>query len=223
MMSNAERFEVEPPPYRPGRSTGSKILLGCGIGCGVLMLLCCGGIGVTAWLGYEMLNHAVDRDPARVQAMTDELATMDIPAGLKPRAAIDMKLPVIGRSLLKAVAYTDKDDVQILAFGEFSGDFGAVDHAQLRREIERALENRNDDASRDDDFRIVGEPTMLELEIRGEPAHFRIEEGEGKKGRKLIRAAGDFEGHTGTALLFLQLDADSHSLEDVEDLLRSIR
>ena len=39
----------------------------------------------------------------------------------------------------------------------------------------------------------------------------------------MIRVMGQFEGHEGPGLLLLQLDAQQHSMEQIEELLRSIR
>jgi len=228
-MSTSERFQAEPPPPpAPGMSTGSKVLLGCGIGCGVLALLCCGGVLAIGWLGYDMFKHGVDQDPAHVRTMTEELASIDIPAGLQPKAAIDIRIPIVGQSLFKAAIYTDGqegDDTQVFALGEVSGAVGTVDQNRLRDEIDRALSRQEARSDADDDFRPdEAEKHTLELEIRSKPAKFLIEVGElHKSHKKMIRAMGQFEGHNGTALLFLQLDAEQHDLDQVEQILRSIR
>ena len=223
-MSDAQRFQVEPPPPPPraGMSTAGKILVGCGVGCGVLLLLCCGGIAAVTWFGIEWMKGAVDRDPARIQAMLGGLATIDIPAGLQPKAAIDLTLPIVDRHVLSAAIYTGANDEEVLGVAEFSDAFGPVDQKRLRREIDRALNDHHQDADADDDFR-VDESHNLEIEIRGQPAQFLIQEGATKAGQKKIRAMGEFEGHQGTALLFMQVDAEQHNLEQVEQTLRSIK
>jgi hypothetical protein len=223
-MSNAERFEAEPsyPPPKQGMSTGLKILLGCGIGCGVLTLLCCGGMVAGTWWSMEMLKRSVVREPAEIQAIADAVATIDVPAGLRPKAGVDMRIPIVDRTFLKAVAFTDDHDHQILAIGEFSESFAQVDEDSLRDEINRALADGSKGEHDHDDFQVQ-ETHQLELEIRGQPAKFRIEEGVDKDQKKLIRAMGDFQGHHGLGLVFLQLDAEQYNLEQVEQILRSIR
>jgi hypothetical protein len=223
-MSDAQRFQVEPPPPPPreGMSTAGKILVGCGIGCGVLFLLCCGGIFATSWFGYEWMKGAVDRDPAHVQTVLGEVATIDMPAGLKPKAAIDMKLPFVDRRMLLAAVYTSEGDKEILGIAEFFESSVAVDQKRLRQVIDQAMNEHDPDEDADDDFHR-DESHKLEIEIRGKPAQFLIEEGTAKSGQKLIRAMGEFEGHSGTAMLFLQVNADQHDLEQVEQTLKSIR
>ena len=220
-MSDADRFHAEPPPPPQGSSTGSKILFGCAIGCGVLFLLCCGGLVGTTWLGYKMLDNAVFRDPAKIEEVAAEVGTIDVPAALHPKAAFDVRLPIIDRTFVKAVVYTDEPQDQILAIGEFSESFASVDEKQLRDQIDRAL-NDSDHHDGDDDFR-VDETHTREIEIRGKPAQFRIEQGENKSGHKRIRAMGQFEGHHGVGLLYLQLDGEENKLEEVEKILNSIR
>ena len=149
------------------------------------------------------------------------MGTIDVPAELHPKAGVDIRFPIIDRTFLKAVVYTDEHQDQILAIGEFSESFAAVDEKRLRDEIDRAL-NDSEHRDADDDFRVE-ETHTREIEIRGKPAQFRIEQGETKSGHKLIRAMGEFEGHHGVGLLFLQLDGEENNLEQVEKILNSIR
>src|SRR5688572_12432091 len=41
-MSHAETFQIEPPERKRKSSGSSRLLLGMGIGCGIMGLLCCG-------------------------------------------------------------------------------------------------------------------------------------------------------------------------------------
>jgi hypothetical protein len=219
-MSDVERFQAEPPPRPPGMSTPVKIFLGCAAGFGVLCLLCCGGVIGLGWWGYSTLKHAIVREPAEIQAIAQEVAAIDVPPGLHPEAAFDVRFPLIDRTYLKAVVYTDEHQDQILAVGEFSESLTAVDETKLRDEIDRAL-SKSDDRDHDDDFQVQ-ETHGIDLEIRGQPAKFRIEEGVDKHDHKLIRAFGQFDGHHGVGLLFLQLNGEQNSVEQVEQILRSI-
>ncbi len=42
MSQPTDPFGVPPQP-KPGMSTGAKVFLGLGLGCGVVLLLCCAG------------------------------------------------------------------------------------------------------------------------------------------------------------------------------------
>jgi hypothetical protein len=222
-MSDVQHYQpaaVTPPPP-PGMSTGVKILLGCGIGCGVMLLLCCGGIVGMSWFSYSLLNRSISRDPAEIQAISAQVAEIDIPPGLTPLASFDVKIPIVDQTFLKAAVYSDEPQEQILAIGEFAESFTAVDEKTLREQIDRALTN-NEHRESKEDF-IVDETHTRELTIREHPAQFRIEEGHTKKTeRKLIRAMGEFQGHQGVGLLFLQLDGEEYHLDQVEKILDSI-
>jgi len=221
-MTDSERFQAEPYPAPQGMGTGTKILLGCSIGCGAMMLLCCGGIFATGYLGVRWLERSVIREPAQIQAIAADVAAIDVPDHLQPKAGINMHVPIIDRTFIKAVVYTDEEQKQLLAIGEFSESFSEVDEQTLRDEIDRALEKGDASQDRDDDFRVT-ETHALDIDVRGQPAKFRIEEGTDAHDKKLVRAFGDFQGHHGLGMVFLQLDGETHTVEQVEDILRSIR
>ena len=70
----------EPPPVnpydspetvRPGMSSGAKVLIGLGIGCGVLVLLCCGVFGVSMYFFGRSFN--MSEDPATVRRVLRQL------------------------------------------------------------------------------------------------------------------------------------------------------
>jgi hypothetical protein len=222
-MSTHERFEVEPPtPPPPGRSTASKILLGCGIGCGVIVVLCCGALAAIVYWGERVLPRYVERDPAAVRSVTDQIATIDVPPDLKPEASLALKVPFTGQPLVTFAVYTGEGEDEVLGLAEIPGPPESADQKQLQQRIDEALTGRSKRGP-GDDFKPAGEPQKVEVQIRGAPAKFEIEEGEIKSGKKMIRAMGQFKGHNGTSLLFLQLDAEKHDSANVEQLLRSIQ
>ena len=136
-MSTAERFEVEPSSPPQGRSTAGKLLFGCGAGCGVLALVCCGGGAILGFIGYRSVKDAVNNDPASVNAMAGELATIEVPAGLEPKFSINFKIPFVNKTVFKAVVYTDGrqgNDTQLLAIGEVPGA-AEVDQNRLAQKL----------------------------------------------------------------------------------------
>src|SRR5262245_58786301 len=85
------------PKYaRPGMSGGAKVLLGMGIGCGVLVLLCCGFFGASGWWLVRTAQKSITEDPNTIHILTEEIAKIDIPPSLPPRAAMDLRLPIVG-------------------------------------------------------------------------------------------------------------------------------
>ncbi len=53
-------------------STGGKVLLGVGIGCGVVLLLCCGVFGVAGY--YFSKTFQLIQDPDQVRTIAQRLS-----------------------------------------------------------------------------------------------------------------------------------------------------
>ena len=134
-------------------STGTKILLGLGIGCGLLVLLCCGSVVGVTWLGYSAIQHGIDRDPLKVQAAAAEITAIDLPADLQPKAAIDLRVPFTGQNIMTGAVYTGEGDREVLALAEFAGPFGSPDQNVLRTQINEAL-GKQGGRNHDDDFEV---------------------------------------------------------------------
>lgn len=215
-MSNQDQYSHE----AGGMSAAGKLLIGCGIGCGVLCLLCCGLVAGLAWLGIEYLPRTILKTPELIRDAGAKIATIDMPATLQPRAAVDLSVPFTSQPLTTLVVFTDGSDEQVLAIAELAGPFESAGQQWLRQQIDQVLAGDSEHAEHDD-FQ-VRESRDIDVEIRGQAARFRIEEGE-NHGRKQVRAKGQFPGHRGTAVLFLQLDATDHDTDQVERILRSIR
>ena len=98
-------------------STGVKVPIIVGIVFFVLAVLCCGGF----FLFVRHISQGVSQDPAVVKAMTDEITQIEIPEPLKPKASMDMKVPIVNTSLMKMAVYSDdagKSTLTLVAVGE---------------------------------------------------------------------------------------------------------
>ena len=93
-MNPYDAPEVEPR----GMSGTTKVLLAFGIGCGVLLLLCCGLVGFGGFAGYRYFQNALIDDPDKVRQITDAIVTIEIPESLEPKMAMDMRVPFSGRT-----------------------------------------------------------------------------------------------------------------------------
>ena len=109
----------QPPPVNPydspetvrsGMSGGTKVLLGLGIGCGVLVLLCCGVFGVGAFFFGRSVQHAMSEDPATIRSVTDSIVTIEIPPPLEPKMSLDWTMPIVNRKVMTMAIYADKQD-----------------------------------------------------------------------------------------------------------------
>ncbi len=215
-MANQDQY----PHEAGGMSTAGKLILGCGIGCGVLCLLCCGLVAGVVWLGFEYIPRTFSELPERIQETAAKIATIDVPATLQPKAAVDLAVPFTSQPLTTLVVYADGSDEQVLAMAELAGPFESSGQQWLRQQIDEVLTGDGKHADHDD-FQ-VRQSRDIDVEVRGQTVRFRIEEGD-NHGRKQVRAKGQFPGHRGTAVLFLQLDADDHGTDQVERILHSIR
>ena len=78
-------FSQPPPvnPYdspemaRPGMSSAAKVLLGLGIGCGVLVLLCCGGFIFTGVYFTRSIQQAMSEEPDTIRRVADSIVAID--------------------------------------------------------------------------------------------------------------------------------------------------
>ena len=220
-MSDATAFMPSPRRYRREAAPGRR-------SCSVVpsAAACCFFCVAAGWLaprgwGTKCSTRPWVRDPAKIDAIAAEVGTIDVPAELHPKAGVDIRFPIIDRTFLKAVVYTDEHQDQILAIGEFSESFAAVDEKRLRT---RSI-GPSTTAS-------IATRTTISASRRRTPAKSRFaasrpnfvsSKGKPKSGHKLIRAMGEFEGHHGVGLLFLQLDGEENNLEQVEKILNSIR
>ena len=75
-----QQWSDQPPPPT-GMSGGMKACLIIICVVGFCCLLCCGGL---AYLGFAFYPK-MSTNPAEITALRDEIATIDIPAGFKPK------------------------------------------------------------------------------------------------------------------------------------------
>lgn len=207
-------------PYAPQTppKSGSKVWVFLGIGCGLMLLLCCGG-GVAMFYGAKSAFQ-VANEPAAVQQQSSQIADFDVPNGFQADTAVTVSVPFTGQKVMTMVVYTPPDkDGSILLTG--IGTIGAnTDREQMRAQIEQQMSQQGQQKKRLD----VLESHDLKVEIRGKPATFKIQQAEDPQTkRKYIQIDGLFEGKEGPAFLIGQLKADDFSEEDAEKLVRSIK
>jgi len=224
---DSQRFGAE--PERTGMKSGTKWLLGLGIGCGVVVLLCCGGVVGISYFGARFVSQSLVENPAEIVALSNEIAMIDVPPELKPTMALPLKVPFTGQPFMTMVVYSEqgqdatKDDGEIdgaLLLAEFFPRYAPTDRKELQKQMDDALAKQG----RTKGEVNVSESRELKLEVHGKPAEFMIQKGEDNKShRKVVQGIGSFQGKQGTAVLVLQLDAEKHTTDDIEKVLRSIK
>jgi glyceraldehyde-3-phosphate dehydrogenase/erythrose-4-phosphate dehydrogenase len=211
---------VPPESYQayPEKRGGSKSWLGWGIGCAVVVLLCCGGGVALMYFGAREFQQAVNQDPVVIDAVARQIAEVDIPEEFKPQMSIDLKVPVINRRIMTMAVYQAPAGNLMLA--EFPGDLQEVNAEELQEKMKEQLDSQGQGGAEME----VSESHELSLEVRGQPAKFVIQHGENPQtNTELIQAMGTFKGETGVGMLIMQVEADQFSEEQVEQVIRSIR
>lgn len=201
-----------------GKSGGSKVWMFLGIGCGVSLLLCCGGAVVLFFTIKKAVNTT--QVPAEVAQHASDITDFDVPAGFTPQGAFMVKVPFTGQKIFTIVAYSGQGaegGIFLMEMGQFGGD---ANLDNLQQHMEEASNRQDQQVKR----LTVLSTRDLTLEIRGQPATFKIQKAEDPQSKQqYIQVIGTFRGKQGQAILMGQLNADEFNEEDAEKLARSIK
>jgi len=207
-----------PEPERRGMSGTSKVFLAFGIGCGVLVLLCCGVIGIGGYFTANYAQNSFSEDPAKVREVTDEIAQINIPEVLEPKASIDARIPFSDERLMTWVFFASADDHSFLILAQFGPVL--ADSDDLEREVRKSM--RESGTVNDEEVDVI-ESETYETTIHDEDASFQIAKVEGRdSGQEYWQATGKFAGDGGPAILILRLTAEGFSKEQLLDIIKSM-
>ncbi|MBI3840156.1 MAG: hypothetical protein HY288_19715 [Planctomycetia bacterium] len=200
---------------RPGMSTTSKVFLGLGVGCAVILMLCCGGLGFSGYALVRIAKNSTVHDPRQIEDILDEIVTIQVPDSLTPTIGINVDLPVLG-PFLKGVLYQDAKKKSMLLVGRFNPSFANRDtfETQLRSSVEE----------RDSEDIEVSESESLDMKIHDEPAHFSIARGTGRESHEESwEVIGQFEAlDGGPAILIFKGRTVDFTKDQVLDMLKSM-
>jgi hypothetical protein len=210
-----------PPPINPyddqahrGMSSGGKVLVTLGIGCGLLLLLCCGGIGLGGFAVVKIAQNSAVEDPKRIDDITDEIVSMQIPETLEPVVGLNVNLPVIG-PVMKGSVYGDKAKQSNLILGQFNQQF--VDQHSLETQLRSATSEKHEDID-------IEETEPFDSKIHNEPAHFEISRGKGHDSKEEYwEVVGEFRGSEGPAMLIFKGRAGEFTKDQVLEMLNSMK
>jgi len=196
-------------------SRGAKLLIILGVGGGLLVLLCCGGL-----IGFGVyVAGGMSQDPGVVEEKTQEMAKIEVPEGLKPKMSFDMKVPFYGRFMLWVI-YVDEETDSLLMLFTVANASGSEDPQEMRRALDQSLRQQGIEEQEDID---VDETSTKDVEIRGQTVTFTVSKGVGREsGNKRIQVMGVFQGEDGPVFLMLNADAEKYSEEQVIEMLESI-
>lgn len=198
----------------------SKLLLGILIGCGGMILLCCGGgIGLVFFI-FHWANETVENDPVTIRNRGSAIATLDIPAAMEPKVAIHVSFPVLG-DLANIVVYEDSEREAYLILADVREDIADGKSAEewvdeIRRQGHQvSLPNHRD--------LEISETELIQHTVRGTEATFSIQTGQSKENdSRHIIATGNFPGKLGNGFFRMTGKADTLTIDDVKKVIQSI-
>ncbi len=215
-MAPDETFTIEQKSSRGG----SKLMLGILIGCGGVLVLCCGAFGVVSFMGWRFASQAVVQDPAEIRAATSQIADIELPAQFEPEVLLKLDIPIIG-DMGKMVFYQTADGSGGVFLAEFSDQMTqGKSPEQVAREMQLQAQLNT---QMDPDSVDQSSSEEIERTIRGEPAKFEIVQGKNQEtGDEQIIVTGQFKGRQGVGFFMMAADPEQVTLEEVRQVVNSI-
>jgi hypothetical protein len=222
-MNQAETFQIEPPERK---SSGSgRLLLGLGIGCGIMALLCCGGAVGLGWWTARIVVNSVSTEPNEVRAATANIAQLDVPERFEPQATLQLDLPIVD-DLGSMVVYENEADEETLILGDYRHlNVGNRPPSEVFRQTDADPLGKRVEVHQDDQDPSFEETSREQLErpMRGGTARFEIIQGKNTDtGEERIIAYGTFPGRRGTGVFMLSASAKNSSVEAVKQVIESL-
>jgi len=206
-----------PEHVRPGMSGTTKVLLGMGIGCGVLVLLCCGFFGASTFWLVRTAQKALTEDPGEIRRLTDEIVNIKIPDSLPPKAGMDLSLPFVGTQFMTWVSY-GVEDHNGLFMAQFSEEL--VKQGDMQAQWKDSM--RQSGQKEWDDIKVE-ESDKIELTVNGKAATFTINKGQDSKSKEVWQVMGSFAGKGGPAMFVMKANTEEFSREQLGEILNSMK
>lgn len=226
-MPQADTFQIEPPEQKS--SGGGKLLLGIGIGCGIVGLLCCGGFAGLGWWTADFFRNAVSTDPAKIATERDRIASVAIPDRLEPQMMFRFDPPFVDE-IGTMVLYANEAEEEMLLLGDYRGVPTGGDPSDVLRELDPNARFQVDDQQRRIDLAPDQDPAFeetsreaVERPVRGGTARFEIIQGTNTEtDQERIVVYGTFPGRLGGGIFMMSVSADKSSLEEVKQVIESL-
>lgn len=215
------------PTHPPSRDGAGRILVGLGIGC-LVMVLVCGGLTVTLvallvpWAETaiqqltEKFGEGWSDDPLRVREVADLIAPIELPAAFEPQVCYMIERPAGGAPWVAIAIYAETAGDGMLVLGSL--ELLSQDPAAIEQHLQEWL----------DDGRLSRvdweDAQQIELRVRDAPARFYLVRGSTDRySREYWQAVGTFQGTASPACLLLRVPTDEYDHDQVLDLIHSIR
>jgi len=205
-----------PPP--PATSSSTKVLLGIGIGCAGVLILCCGGGAIATFWFSSWFQAGISNDPGTVRNVAAHIAQIDLPDEFEPTFSIDRAVPMSDKVMMRMAVFNEKktESTVVLAAGAI---IDAADPDQFQLQIRQSMGTQ---AGKQEPLQHV-EATQKTLTVRGQPCNFTVAKGVGQESKKeWIQVVGFFPGQEGKAAIFVHADAKKYPEEAVLKIVQSI-
>jgi hypothetical protein len=210
-----------PPPINPydvperrGMSGTAKVLLGLGIGCGLLVVLCCGVLGFGSFAIVKMAQDSTSHDPAQIHDIASEIALIQIPDSLKPKLGLNLNVPLVG-PVMKGAVFQDDAKRNVLLIGQFNRAF--ADQAGFEAQLRGSFDELDSEELENPETEVV------DVKINGDLAKFTLSKGMGRRSREESwEVIGQFAGATGPALLIFEGRTADFTKEQIIAMLKSM-
>ncbi len=204
----------------PQKGGGSKLLLGIGIGCGLVLLLCCGG-GVALFLiGKSAVQ--IETTPAQVSTVAQGITDMDVPAGFEPKMSMSMKVPFANKKIMTMAFYTGPNEKGMIMVADFGQEMAGNNPEQMKLQIEQSLRQQQQGEGAQN-LQMEGEAKEVKISVRGQESTFTIQKGKAPNEEEFLQIEGTFLGKDGPGVLIGQFPASDFSEEDAEAFVKSIK
>ncbi len=198
-------------------SSAGKKKSGCGIkfflilliAFGGLMLLCCGGIGLTV---YSM-KPEIEKDPAIVKQKLSRMLKIDLPEGFEAKNSFKMNM--FSFILMDAI-FIENSDSGVIILMEFSGTM--AENKELQASFKEGLGNSNSS-----DELNIEEQVTREVTIDGQTIKFNFIKGTDRESQQEIRQIhGILPGKKGPILFIMSVSEETWDEEQALKMLESI-
>jgi hypothetical protein len=208
-----------PEPQKKGMSTTTIVLLTGGLGCGLLLLLCCGGFVYLGYAAKDIAENAVSTDPEVVAATTEEIASIEIPPDFKPLTSVRFKMPFMDDPIYVMAQYQTEDAMNTIWLAEFSAKYSQGDSDDM---IEQVKDSELGNNARMEEFDAENSSERT-FTIRGEEVTFTFTHGKDYTGEvEYLHAVGSFQGDIGPVVLVIQVDASKYDEQQIQEIIESI-
>jgi hypothetical protein len=194
-----------PPPKR-GMSTAVKVLLILGGVFVVLALVCC-GFGI--WIFNKL---APTTDPAKVLAIQQSMATIDVPEHLTPQFGMDMSFQQVKMKMAMFAAHGGGEMLMLMQMAGAEGDASAQE--QMERELRKQGKQQN--------MTVNSSQSRKVKTADGQEVDFEFSKGT-QDGRAMRQVRGVFQGRDGAVMLQYIVAEEEWDEEATLEMLQSIR